>query len=233
MDAKEEWSYWEMLNQVKIQCDCMLELSTISCDFEQALIGAIKDQFPDARIVGCLFHFKQAIRRKLVALRIPEEQVQRAMEPNVLDVLTVIPRLQIVKRGIPYVKSLLLTDGHVANVAKWASFWKYFYKTWLKTYYISTWNVYDAVERDIDLINHTNNPLEKYNRDFGANFNAAHPNLLTFIQVIKSEAVSYITMLDDIDHGRRRPTRHAITAPPTIPSDFFRFQLPTDDNSVV
>ncbi|OQR83926.1 hypothetical protein ACHHYP_14118 [Achlya hypogyna] len=189
----------------------MLEPSTISCDFEQALIGAIKDQFPDARIVGCLFHFKQAIRRKLVTLRIPEDQVQRAMEPNVLDVLTVIPRLQIIKRGIPYVKSLLSTDGHVA---KWASFWKYFYKTWLKTYDISTWNVYDAVERDIDLVNRTNNPLEKYNRDFGAKFNAAHPNLLTFIQVIKSEAVSYITMLDDINHGRRRPTRHAITAPP-------------------
>jgi hypothetical protein len=37
----------------------------IIVDFENALISSCKEQFPDAQIIGCLFHLKQAWQRKM------------------------------------------------------------------------------------------------------------------------------------------------------------------------
>ena len=47
---------------------------TITCDFEQALLGAINGIFPYSKIIGCLFHWKQAIRRKLLSLKFTNEK---------------------------------------------------------------------------------------------------------------------------------------------------------------
>ncbi|CAG9838173.1 unnamed protein product [Diabrotica balteata] len=35
--------------------------SLIKLDFEQAVIGALENNFPEAKISGCNFHFKQCI----------------------------------------------------------------------------------------------------------------------------------------------------------------------------
>ena len=47
---------------------------TITCDFEQALLGAITGNFPYSKIIGCLFHWKQAICRKLLLLKFTNEK---------------------------------------------------------------------------------------------------------------------------------------------------------------
>jgi hypothetical protein len=47
-----------------------LEASTITCDFKKGLINAVKEQFPEGKIVLCDFYFKQALRRKLTSLKI-------------------------------------------------------------------------------------------------------------------------------------------------------------------
>ena len=80
----------------------------IYCNFEKALINAAKSQFADAEIIGCLFHFKQALRRHMISkLDMDEEQVGMAMEKNCLDILTVILKHEIKKKGIPYVKNAI------------------------------------------------------------------------------------------------------------------------------
>jgi len=38
--------------------DWKLEALTVSCDFESALITQCQLQFPKAKIIGCLFHWK-------------------------------------------------------------------------------------------------------------------------------------------------------------------------------
>ncbi|ETN00780.1 hypothetical protein PPTG_17751 [Phytophthora nicotianae INRA-310] len=50
--------------------------------FEQALHIGIRDQFESAHIVGCLFYWKQAIRRKMISLGITRAEVAAAMEPG-------------------------------------------------------------------------------------------------------------------------------------------------------
>ena len=61
--------------------------------------------FPKSPIVGCLFHFKQAIHRKLKELAISSEEIVFFMRPGMLDILTLIPPEEIVTFGIPYVRS--------------------------------------------------------------------------------------------------------------------------------
>ena len=53
----------------------MINLSTFTADFEHALLNAARKTFPDAVLIGCLFHWKQALHRKMLDLRIPKEVV--------------------------------------------------------------------------------------------------------------------------------------------------------------
>lgn len=72
LPGKKENLYIHALQMATSCSEWKLEASTITCDFEVGLMNACKMQFcgpaqqPPAVMVGCLFHFKQAIRRKLL-----------------------------------------------------------------------------------------------------------------------------------------------------------------------
>jgi hypothetical protein len=137
-----------------------LDPLTVTCDCEKGLIKAVQQQFDGVAIVGCLFHFKQALRRKMIKLKIPDDEISLAMKRNVVDVLTIIPHDEIESKGIPYVSSIL-DCGETFSADKWAAFWIYFTKTWIKIYTPAVWNVCELVGDARDLSNRTNNPLER------------------------------------------------------------------------
>ncbi|KAG4056787.1 hypothetical protein PC123_g8184 [Phytophthora cactorum] len=56
----------------------------VVCDFEDALIIAVRDHFPSTRIIGCLFHFKQACRRKMKKYQLSE--TKSATLPSIADI---------------------------------------------------------------------------------------------------------------------------------------------------
>ncbi|KAG3066372.1 hypothetical protein PI125_g23881 [Phytophthora idaei] len=95
MDSKQQDAYWNALNYVIVQTDRLLEPATVTCDFERGLMNAITDQIPIVKTVGCLFHWKQALRRKMIEQRVPQNQIAAALAPGVIDVLTIIPVDQI------------------------------------------------------------------------------------------------------------------------------------------
>ncbi|KAE8976066.1 hypothetical protein PR002_g25416 [Phytophthora rubi] len=101
--SKTEWSYWHVLHCVQAATGMNMEPGTITCDFEQGLINAVGDQFPDSTLVSCLFHFKQAVRRRMQKLHIPTDEISVAMGRGVLDVLTILPHDQIDPQGILHV----------------------------------------------------------------------------------------------------------------------------------
>ncbi|EGZ14737.1 hypothetical protein PHYSODRAFT_333073 [Phytophthora sojae] len=57
----------------------------VVCDFEFAMITSVQNQFPESRIVGCLFHSKQALRRKMMKLKITEDEVDLTMREGCID----------------------------------------------------------------------------------------------------------------------------------------------------
>uniref|UniRef100_H3GZT0 MULE transposase domain-containing protein n=1 Tax=Phytophthora ramorum TaxID=164328 RepID=H3GZT0_PHYRM len=95
MDSKHQDAYWNALNFVIIQTGRLLEPATVTCDFERGLMNAVIEQFPLVKIMGCLFHWKQALRRKMVELRIPQDQIAAALSSGMVDVLTIIPVAEI------------------------------------------------------------------------------------------------------------------------------------------
>eukprot|EP00644_Phytophthora_capsici_P016980 jgi/Phyca11/132205/e_gw1.142.10.1 len=122
--------------------------NVVVCDFEQALHLGIRDQFQSAHIVGCLFHWKQAVRRKMIELRISTDEIAVAMSPGMLDLLTVIPEKILRKKGIPFVmKKLYALIGQPTT-----AFWDYFVRTWCGLYEISCWNISGMLADNVEIV---------------------------------------------------------------------------------
>ncbi|RLN96222.1 hypothetical protein BBJ28_00017785 [Nothophytophthora sp. Chile5] len=189
-----------------------MDPAAVSCDFEPALINAVKSHFKDSALIGCLFHWKQAVRKKMINFRIPTDQIKEAMNRGVINLLAAVSHVRM-KEAVVFVKGTITTTGH-EHV--WTKFWLYFEQTWMKRYSLSSWNISQMRGQIAGLINHTNNPLESYNRYFGEKMERRNqPDLLTFVQVMKEELVKYLRQFNDVRAGiAAQPTR----APPSHPS---------------
>ena len=104
---------------------------SITCDFEKALHNAISVEFPQTFINGCLFHWKQAIRQKVIELKFNQRGiVDRFLHQISLEQLTLIPPNEITKFGIPYCRENIEINLEKEDMEKMETIWDYFYKTW-------------------------------------------------------------------------------------------------------
>jgi hypothetical protein len=197
LDNKSQWTYWHALHFILVETETKFNPLTVTTDFEQALLNAVKEQLPNAHRVGCLFHFKQAIRRRMQKLHIPEDEISSAMKKGVIDELTTLKRTEIDKK----IKKLKKQYVKGNSKDKWTEFFNYFANTWMKKYAFDTWNVSNLQERDIRVYNRTNNALEAFNRTLGGQFSSPNPNLLHFIQVIKKISIEYAREITNIKLG--------------------------------
>ena len=103
LTAKTQQMYQHALYWVNITANNKMRPMTVTCDFEKALHNAIQLEFPTAIVNGCLFHWKQAIGRKICDLKFDKPIGERMMTRYVLETLTIVPVDEIEKYGIPYV----------------------------------------------------------------------------------------------------------------------------------
>ncbi|KII60792.1 hypothetical protein RF11_02653 [Thelohanellus kitauei] len=85
--------------------------------------------------------------------------------------------------AVEYIKCLLVHEEVLDT------FWLYFQKTWLVRFPSKVWNTFDISKSDI--MNRTNNALERYNRRMNDFFANAHPNLVSFPKIIRDEFKYY------------------------------------------
>ena len=72
--------------------------TTYTSDYKQAILFTMKAEFPAGVAVECLFHWKQAIRRKLVDFHIPQNFISELIGTNgVMNILTGIPIEEILE----------------------------------------------------------------------------------------------------------------------------------------
>jgi hypothetical protein len=160
-------------------------------------------------------------------LNAPKEVIKRLIvKDGLLDILTVIPVEEIRTNGIQFIDHTLSEEGHKYNLAP---FWKYFRKTWLKAYDPKLWNIHhlinseDPETQDI-LINRTNNPLERYNKRFGEAFTASSkPSMVNFVEVMRSEAQSFVEQLDSIRQNKRQRPNHQTPYIHSVPIEYNSF----------
>ena len=137
--------------------------------------------------IGCFFHLKQAWRKYLLEkCHIDRETVKFAMQVGMLDLMCVIPAEEVLAHGIPYLRSIFGANLSKREHEKWEKFWQYFERQWMPI--LSSWNV-AHLENDgeyYDIINRTNNGLERYNRHYNGLF-PTKPDLFQFVRTLQNE----------------------------------------------
>lgn len=226
--------------------DCGLDLKTVKCDFEQSLINSLRDEFarddPDA-VSGCLFHWKQALRRKLLDLRVSKDVITIFLGENGLINFLVMLTYDEIPKGIAYIREEL-DEGTYTK--QFDQFWAYFVKTWMKKtdryddksglYLFTTWNMSHLVDEHGRLaldeggndvsVNRTNNPLERFNRKMNEAIQG-HPTVQVFVESIKIIANEYVTMMRLVKGNRVGKKRvHKPVCLPEIPAKFASFEIP-------
>lgn len=110
---------------------------------------------------------------------------------------------------------------------KFDKFWSYFVKTWTKYYEISTWNLFHLIGdpgAQEELLQRTNNCLERYNREMNKEFPVAHPNISGLVTVIKKKSIEYINRITRIQQGDDVATNHNThVVLPSIPLAYTSF----------
>ncbi|DAZ96896.1 TPA: LOW QUALITY PROTEIN: hypothetical protein N0F65_008857 [Lagenidium giganteum] len=142
--SKTSDTYWDVIHFV-------IKLRTKSLSLFKSYATSSEDlstlSAPKTQVTGCLFHWKQALRRKMKSLCIPENQVNIAMERGVVDMLTGIPHGFITCKVIAWVRRKIrercaeLSTNYA--VKTWKRFWAYFHHTWIDTISPRFWNVCD------------------------------------------------------------------------------------------
>ncbi|POM62950.1 LOW QUALITY PROTEIN: hypothetical protein PHPALM_27832 [Phytophthora palmivora] len=201
--AKTQDTYWHLMEAVNVAADDKIQSSMEVCDFEAGLQEAVQVQFPEADVVGCFFHFKQACRRKLKVLGAPDLEVTIAMSKCYLDMLTVIPHDKFEGPGINYVQGKIkdaCNDNCISySDVLWGRFWQ------LKTYKPSVWNVFEL------------NAGTRFNREITAALTAPHASLLSFVRMIQELSMRYVDRIDDTVKYRSKKRRRQTSKPTNLP----------------
>ena len=218
---KKYETYRCAMSLILAACNWQLRATTYTIDYEVALQKLFALFFPQDENVSCFFHFKQAIVRQLEQLRIPGHILYAIAGTNgLIDLLTVIDPLEVVCKGIPYIKSKLaaleLTPECKLALAR---FWRYFLKIWCNgRYQIASWNV-SRLDPD-SIVNRTNNALERFNRTLKERLLVvvvphAHPSMAQFLETIKQLSHEHVQELAALRGSTQLP-RDTHRPPPLL-----------------
>jgi len=211
MTARTERLYRHVFQDIQSLLDWRWLPNLAVADFEYPLLVAIQTLLRTTRIIGCFFHFKQSLVRKLVKLHVDRQQASQFAAS--FDFLTVINRDRI-ERALEHIRMNSNLDPTITD-----TFIQYFKRTWMRKYPPQLWNIHGLDNHGV--ITRTNNPLERYNRRLNEQFGNAHPNLVRFVAAIRSEENLYSMQIRDIRQGRlERPGGRNKFELPSIPDGF-------------
>ncbi|TYZ63543.1 hypothetical protein PybrP1_010183 [[Pythium] brassicae (nom. inval.)] len=214
---KTQDTYWKILNFVIVSTTEKMRSATVICAFEAALIEAVGVQFSEANRVDCYFHWKQALSRRMRALAtLPSPSVPKSNLPFYLATwissrwstgatssvqASAMSDVEL-QRSAELVRSSTRhsvggNPGHTS--VKFGSF-----AFLLKS---GTW----------ELVERTNNVLERINRETNAAFASPHLKTVDFVSTVKRMSRAIVERSDSIRSSRaRRPTRHQLHLPSSI-----------------
>lgn len=137
MSGKTDECYWQAFAWLTSAVE---DLNPAFCgvDFEIAFFHQVAIHLTGVDLIGCLFHWKQAIRRKIIKLKIPDDEVKFAMRRGVIDLLTIVPKDDVHPIGTTYVASKIMdycaekykqgtpefnASEFDASLKRWNAFW--------------------------------------------------------------------------------------------------------------
>ncbi len=140
-----------------------MKCHTYTTDFERGLMNTLAETFGQngGFHVGCLFHFKQALLKYLIkkcGLGL-SKVLKEAIVLGGLDILCILPRNEVEKIGIPYLRYILELGRQPWEKEKLdIIFWPYFKQQWIPI--MQSWNLIGKDGAPLQIVNCTNNALE-------------------------------------------------------------------------
>ncbi|KAF0985914.1 hypothetical protein HZS_2113 [Henneguya salminicola] len=99
---------------------------SITVDFEPGLLNACKQEFTESKIIGCYFHLKQALSRRLKKVLLQEPNIYLVLK--LIKILKLVPKEEI-NDAIDFINFKL---GEKA--ARFSTYCSYFSKKRLKNH---------------------------------------------------------------------------------------------------
>jgi hypothetical protein len=181
MNGKSETGYSTLIQELKnsaLKYGLVLAPQEVVTDYEFASINAFKYHFPGIKMIGCFFHYAQALHRNFLRkTKVDYNSVKKWFKMVVS--LALLP-IDEVENGFVYI-----LDTQPDGVEY---FCDYVLTTWvgdsagqLATFPLANWNHFDNDE------GRTNNVMEGYNHKLTNSFEQPHPHIFKFIEKIRKE----------------------------------------------
>jgi hypothetical protein len=184
LPAKTQQTYSRFLRLVSeaaMRYGMQFQPHTVCIDFESAMIAAVQEVLNNARIRGCLFHFSQALWRKIqdlgLTIRYKEDQAFNRLVRRAAALPLVPPNL------VHDVWMMALNEVADEEVDR---FKDYVTTTWVDDiaarFPVELWSQYDNIAGM-----RTNNHLEGWHSKLNHAINRPHPNIFALIELLKEE----------------------------------------------
>lgn len=206
---KQEKTYthlFKMLNQLKPG----LNPTSISCDFEQAILKSIKAEYPNAEIDGCLYHFSKNVYKKICDLGVVSNYRNNAdfsILVKMVVALTFIPindidlAIELLSEYLPDELQPLLDwfeDNYVGRINRNGRGRR------LPLFPPSIWTMYNRV---LNGKNRTNNHAEAANRRLNMEMGVNHPTLWSFITCLQKVQAGRDFYYSQLEAGNSPPKK--------------------------
>ncbi|XP_003373093.1 conserved hypothetical protein [Trichinella spiralis] len=165
-----------------------LNPDTIICDFETALIPAIRGYLPNTRVQGFYFYFCQAVHTKICELGLKTRYRQHEETGRKIRMLLATAFLPVphVNTGVS-----LLEAGTTSNLL---ALFQYFRKEWMTDERLPLWDVHNVNIR-------TNIHLEGWHNRLNRKAAKAHNGLYELLQILIAEQGVMDTLIQQVLSG--------------------------------
>jgi MULE transposase domain len=195
------YDFFAVLRRYISNLGLVFDPAFIVTDFEHSAIHALRQHFPQARRIGCFFHFCSALWRKVQDVGL--STLYRTDEEFRLHIQSHMALAFLPVSCVP--NMLIRLHAQYADNADVVQFHRYFNNTWNDgLFQLTLWNQY-GVEHQM----RTNNFVESWHARFNRVVRGAHPNIFALVNYMKREESTVSTTLEHMRRGQPPPHRRA------------------------
>lgn len=183
MTRKNQASYAAVLERIKKHMEEELRIlwdpMYVSMDFEEAEAGAFREVFPETKIAGCFFHYRQCIQKWLQSnrlLKLYKSNMEVRIHVEKMAALCYLP-VESVEDGF----SMVMETSPSELDAKVSDFNDYMYEQWVSKN-VETWNIFDRPD-----VCMTNNACETWHKNMNSFLASRNPNLWVIVELLRDD----------------------------------------------
>ena len=188
--AEQYIQLFRALRDIMSKSNLVYSPKTIVSDYETGLISAIRQELPGTEHHGCLFHFTQAIYKKLQELGLVTQYRDNINVQTYVRQLMALPFLSPTEISSTFHRLKARSPKCIEKLLS------YFSDYWLNTIGPEMLSVFNRPHR-------TNNALESWHARFNKRVARHEPNIFVLLEFIRSEQASTEQFIKNEQVGRK------------------------------